>query len=90
MISNQLKTDHDIVLTHGDLDARNIMVGDGHVAAVIDWERAGFYPEYLELVKPLRAPSWKVGYYNILPDLFPCRYNAEYLADQFIGRISSR
>jgi len=90
MISTQLRTDHDIVFTHGDLDARNILVRDTHIVAIIDWERAGFYPEYLDLLKPLRGANWHVGYYNALIDIFPCRYDAEYLADQFIGRISKR
>jgi hypothetical protein len=57
IISNQPKTYHDIVLTHSDLEARNIMVRVVHVA-IIHCGRAGFYD---------------VGYYNILPDLFPGR-----------------
>ncbi|SPQ27121.1 81c509fc-c53d-4c7b-a85a-e31d40a780a4 [Thermothielavioides terrestris] len=71
MVHSQLRTDHDIVLTHGDLVATNILVRDGHIVALIDWERAGFYPEYLEMVKPLRGPNWRIGYYNAFPDLFP-------------------
>lgn len=90
IIYSQLRTDHDIVLTHGDLVAMNILVRDGRIVALLDWERAGFYPEYLELVKPLRGPDWRVGYYSALLDIFPCRYDAEYLADQFISQISRR
>ena len=88
MVHSQMRTDHDIVLTHGDLVGINIIVRDGRIAAIIDWERAGFYPEYRELIKPLRGPNWKVGYYSALLDIFPCRYEPEYLIDQFIGRIS--
>ncbi|KAH8813097.1 kinase-like domain-containing protein [Xylogone sp. PMI_703] len=36
------------VLTHGDLAARNIMVKDGVVTGILDWEHAGFFPEYVE------------------------------------------
>ncbi|KAI1171096.1 kinase-like protein [Nemania sp. FL0916] len=90
IIQTQLRTDHEIVLTHGDLAATNILIRDGRIVALIDWERAGFYPEYLELIKPLRGPEWQIGYYNALIDIFPRRYDAEYLADQFIDRISSR
>ena len=32
------------VLNHGDFHGRNIMMKDGQIAAVIDWEFAGFYP----------------------------------------------
>ncbi|KAI0198791.1 kinase-like domain-containing protein [Astrocystis sublimbata] len=90
MLSTQLRTDHEIVLTHGDLHATNIMVRDGRIVALIDWENAGFYPEYLDLIKPLRGPKWRVGYYGALIDIFPKRYDAEYIADQFLSRISSR
>lgn len=91
MAHSQLRTDHDIVFTHGDLNAKNIMVRDGRVVAIIDWETAGFYPEYIELVKLLRGPEWRVGYYSALVlDIFPRRYDAEYIADQFISRISRR
>ncbi|KAL9005351.1 MAG: hypothetical protein Q9188_001867 [Gyalolechia gomerana] len=33
-----------LVLVHGDLHGRNIMVKDGSVQAVLDWEFAGAYP----------------------------------------------
>lgn len=39
---------HDIVLTHGDLSSLNIMVVDGKITAIIDWETAGWYPSYWE------------------------------------------
>ncbi|RFU29748.1 hypothetical protein B7463_g6604, partial [Scytalidium lignicola] len=38
------------VLTHGDLAARNIIVKDGVVTGIVDWENAGFFPEYIEYV----------------------------------------
>ncbi|KAJ9137730.1 hypothetical protein NKR23_g8981 [Pleurostoma richardsiae] len=88
MVQDELRTDHDIVLTHGDLVAQNILVRDGRIVALLDWENAGFYPEYVELVKPLRGPDWRVGYYNALLDIFPRRYGAEYLMDQFLSSIS--
>lgn len=36
------------VLTHGDLAARNIMVKDGQLTGIVDWEYSGFFPEYME------------------------------------------
>lgn len=39
------------VLTHGDLGPRNILIKDGNVVAILDWEMAGFYPEYWEYAK---------------------------------------
>lgn len=41
----------EVLLTHNDLHPRNVTVRDGKVAAILDWELAGFYPEYWEYVK---------------------------------------
>ena len=41
---------HAVVFTHGDLNRHNIMVGpDGHVCGIIDWESAGWLPDYWEV-----------------------------------------
>lgn len=36
------------VLTHGDLSPRNIMVDGSKVTGIVDWDNAGFYPEWAE------------------------------------------
>ncbi|KAI0146249.1 kinase-like protein [Xylariaceae sp. FL1272] len=45
-----LRADHRIVFTDGDLGQRNIMVQDGKIMGLIDWEFAGWFPEYWEYV----------------------------------------
>jgi aminoglycoside phosphotransferase (APT) family kinase protein len=52
------REDHQFVLTHNDFAARNILVKGGAVVAVLDWEFAGFYPEYWEYCKALWRPEW--------------------------------
>lgn len=43
---------HEIVFTHGDLHMKNILVDDaGKVSGIVDWECAGWYPEYWEYTK---------------------------------------
>lgn len=42
------------VLTHGDLTPRNIMVENGQVTGILDWERSGFFPEYAEYAFTLK------------------------------------
>ncbi|KAM0170591.1 hypothetical protein ACHAPC_011158 [Botrytis cinerea] len=37
------------VLTHGDLDGSNILVKDGHISGIIDWEHGGYLPEWWEI-----------------------------------------
>lgn len=53
------KDRHRIVYTHGDLTPRNIMVKDGRIVAILDWEFAGWYPEYWEYAKAFYGADWK-------------------------------
>jgi aminoglycoside phosphotransferase (APT) family kinase protein len=39
-----------LVLTHGDLSMRNIIVGRDGIIWLIDWELAGFYPPFCESI----------------------------------------
>ncbi len=46
---------HGIVFTHGDVMPQNILVTeDGHLSAILDWEAAGWYPDYWEFSTALR------------------------------------
>ncbi|OAQ77252.1 phosphotransferase family protein [Purpureocillium lilacinum] len=53
---------HEAVFTHADLNFRNILIDEAskedgtigwHVTGIVDWETAGFYPEYWEYTKML-------------------------------------
>ena len=51
IIRKELHDGHDIVFTHGDLNPGNKLIkapgdGDVHIAAVLDWEMAGWPPAY--------------------------------------------
>ncbi|KAJ3739432.1 kinase-like domain-containing protein [Lentinula detonsa] len=48
ILENFLAKEHRIVFTHCDLAPRNILVKDGRIASIIDWECAGWFPEYWE------------------------------------------
>jgi aminoglycoside phosphotransferase (APT) family kinase protein len=89
-ITTQLGTDYPIVFTHADLAARNILVRDGRIVAILDWEYAGWYPEYWDYVWALRGMGnidWEtLGRH--LPDLFAKRYDLEYILMKFILSIS--
>ena len=49
---------NDIVFTHNDLTPSNILVRDGMVVAILDWEMCGFYPDYWEFVKAYAFTDW--------------------------------
>jgi thiamine kinase-like enzyme len=44
--------------THSDIAPRNIIVRKGKIAAIVDWETAGWYPEYWEYTR------WAVNNYR--------------------------
>ncbi|KAK1768748.1 kinase-like domain-containing protein [Phialemonium atrogriseum] len=89
-ITTQLGAEYPIVFTHADIAARNIMVRDGRIVALLDWEFAGWYPEYWEYVFALRGMDnidWEtLGRH--LPSLFAKRYDLEYILVGFIVRLS--
>ncbi|KAF3918725.1 hypothetical protein AA313_de0209287 [Arthrobotrys entomopaga] len=63
MVKDVLK-DHKIVFTHGDFLPRNILVRDGKVVAILDWEMSGWYPEYWEYTKIFHRPPYLKGWFN--------------------------
>jgi len=48
IIALQKKESHAIYFTHGDAHSRNFLVKGQKIVALIDFEMAGFYPEYWE------------------------------------------
>ncbi|KAJ8518342.1 hypothetical protein ONZ45_g4560 [Pleurotus djamor] len=56
-------------LTHGDLSPRNILVQDGKVIAVLDWETFGWYPDFWEYMAALRS-AWSLSWMNSLEQCF--------------------
>ncbi|KAG6178065.1 hypothetical protein E4U27_003999 [Claviceps purpurea] len=42
---------HEIIFTHGDLNMRNIMMYNGRLSGIIDWETCGWYPDYWDYTK---------------------------------------
>lgn len=72
-ISRRLRTNHRIVLTHCDLTPRNILVRDGKISGLVDWEDSGWYPEYWEYVKFFQRTAdkdWKQYAEHIFPQLY--------------------
>ncbi|OTA90524.1 hypothetical protein M434DRAFT_397896 [Hypoxylon sp. CO27-5] len=46
------RSGHKIVFTHGDINMRNILVDkNGRLSGIVDWETAGWYPDYWEYTK---------------------------------------
>ncbi|KAJ7472330.1 kinase-like domain-containing protein [Mycena galericulata] len=60
-----------IVLTHGDLLPHNILVEGAKITAVINWETAGFYPDFWEYARMQNIGFATPGWSHILARVFP-------------------
>jgi len=80
---------HNIVFTHGDLNPWNILVHDGHVSAILDWETAGWYPEYWEFTTAWRYTSPGDWWYEIVEELAEGKYLQERLGDLAVRALTS-
>lgn len=89
---NQILRDHRTVLSHGDLQPKNIIVnnfGTGKDGSrefnikLIDWEIAGWYPEYWEYCSSTTMCRWKPDWLEVIPHILD-PYPVEYLLMQAI------
>lgn len=62
---------HRILFAHGDLTPKNIMIRDDKIVAILDWEFAGWYPEYWEYVKALYGDEWQTEWPLLVDRMFP-------------------
>lgn len=76
-LARRLKTNHRIVLTHCDLCPRNIIVQDGRITGLIDWEDSGWYPEYWEYIKFFERPTPEKGWKQFASEIFAELYQDE-------------
>ncbi|CAI7617741.1 unnamed protein product [Penicillium glandicola] len=77
------------VFTHGDLAPRNILVDDyGHVTAVLDWELAGWHPEWCESVRAYTFCNDIPGWTAYLSAIFPPDHATEYMAVAFARHMT--
>ena len=86
MLLSMQRCNHKIVLTHGDFHPRNIIVKDDVVIAIIDWEFAGWYPEYWEYVKALNVVGPVVDWWRYLPKIIDTYYQ-EWAIDRQIQNV---
>ncbi|KEZ43895.1 hypothetical protein SAPIO_CDS4070 [Scedosporium apiospermum] len=80
------RTDHEIVFSHGDLAFHNILVRDGHIAAILDWEYAGWYPEHWDFCQSLQFFGGIDEHYQFAKKAFGKTYLSEALMDMWFTR----
>lgn len=74
-------------LTHADLSPGNIVVRRTKIVAIVDWETAGWFPEYWEFTK-LRYQCWLPRWEPIYKKMssYLVQYPVELLAEQAIWK----
>lgn len=92
LVRSCLREDHRIVMTHGDLHTRNILVDNSSnlkITGIVDWDTAGGYPEYWEYIKAVSTPY--IGEENDWDVFLPTRaigmFADEYVKDCMIDRL---
>lgn len=72
-----LRQDHRSFFTHSDLHASNILIENGCLCGIVDWEAAGYKPEYWEFTKAFwfarGHPEWEAFFRRV----FGHQYEAE-------------
>jgi len=61
---------HKIVFTHGDLNMRNVIVHDGRLSGIVDWENSGWYPEYWDYTKAYYVTKLKWRWLKMVNEIF--------------------
>lgn len=46
-----MREDHQFFFTHADMSHYNLLIENGRLSGIVDWECAGYWPEYWECVK---------------------------------------
>lgn len=72
--------------THGDLGVQNILMRDGAIVALLDWECAGWYPEYWEYTCAQYNRVYAMEFYDML-DRKVKRYDSELEAEETLWRL---
>ncbi|KAH7913239.1 kinase-like domain-containing protein [Hygrophoropsis aurantiaca] len=85
------KRQYRTVFTHSDIAPRNILVKGGRITAIVDWEAAGWYPEYWEYCR------WAVSNYrssqlwhemrDTVLDVYPAELHVEDYLDSVYTRL---
>ncbi|OBT63785.1 hypothetical protein VE03_06949 [Pseudogymnoascus sp. 23342-1-I1] len=81
---NSLPTcNHRLTFSHCDLSQHNFIVRDNKIVGLIDWEFAGWFPEYWEYIKFFERPSHR-DWFDYSDIIFSQKYDKELIDFQAI------
>ncbi|CAG8959370.1 hypothetical protein HYFRA_00001268 [Hymenoscyphus fraxineus] len=83
------RDDHQIVFTHADINLRNVILRDGRIEGIVDWENAGWYPEYWEYTKCRFGVRFSKRWLKMLEEVFDHKYEEELKIEQVYWVLDS-
>lgn len=78
-----------VAFTHGDLGPYNILWDDGKIVGIIDWECAGWLPEYWEYYMCYMGSFGSSEWWDMLDEVAD-RYPDELLVEQCLCQVFTR
>lgn len=63
-------TGHDIVFTHSDINMRNILMHNGRISGIVDWENSGWFPDYWEYTKAYYVTKLNKRWLAVVDEVF--------------------
>lgn len=83
-----MRTDHRSYFTHSDFLAFNLLVECGRLSGIVDWECAGYMPEYWEYIKAKRASHCKTILDAIYDRTFGNQYEKEWEIERKLWNLT--
>ncbi|KAK1144999.1 hypothetical protein N8T08_004714 [Aspergillus melleus] len=83
------KKSHRMVYSHGDLKHHNILVKDGKITGFLDWESAGWYPEYWDFTTALMFTPEAFWWYSFVLELGGDAYLEELNCERALTSLTS-
>ena len=80
---------HQVVFTHGDLKHHNIMVDNGKITGFLDWESAGWYPDYWDFTTAFRFARKNFWWYQFVHELGGDKYLDEVECERALTSLTS-
>ena len=80
---------HRLYFTHGDLNRDNIIVKNGRIAGIIDWQTAGWLPEYWEYSAAMWTGWRRFRVAQLMKQVFP-PYDEEMEVERALWRETDR
>lgn len=83
-----MRQDHRSYFTHSDFFSFNLLVEGGRLSGIVDWECAGYMPEYWESIKAKRAAHCKPILEAIFDRTFGRAYEKEWEIERKLWRLT--